>query len=112
MLATPLFKPKFAYVQDPTCGCTCRIGYWAGRQKLSRRTRFELSEPPVAVSTRRTLRRSYVLHARGAGMSGITDHSQPIHTPRPLAARGWGTRLNVRSALIREQRIRQVSNWR
>ena len=47
--------------------------------------RFELAEPLRAGMQRATLRSSYVLHARGAGMSRIPVDSQHIHSRRPLA---------------------------
>ena len=42
--------------------------------------RFELAEPLQAGMQRATLRSSYVLHARGAGMSRIPVDSQHIHS--------------------------------
>ena len=41
--------------------------------------RFELTDPRGAVSTRRTLRPSYVLHAFGAGMSSGSDRYCLLH---------------------------------
>ena len=41
--------------------------------------RFELTDPLGAVSTRLTLRRSYVLHVGGAGMGSGSDRYCRLH---------------------------------
>ena len=65
--------------------------------------RFELSEPLRAEMRRDPLRSSYVLHARGAGMSRIPVDSQHIHSRRPLAREPRRMDLN-RDWILKEDR--------
>ena len=67
--------------------------------------RFELAEPLRAGMQRATLRSSYVLHARGAGMSRIPVDSQHIHSRRPLAREPRRMDLNSDWILNDERRI-------
>ena len=52
--------------------------------------RFELTEPLGPVSTRRTLRRSYVLHVGGAEMGSGSDRYCRLHAVIYIDTVVWG----------------------